>query len=104
MKIEPTPDFAPTFNEPQPDWVPIDRALYYFSSRQFRTSPEACADTIVAAINLWIEASLILGPRTLIKRDTYRVSRNHHNEVDVETEDASTSINPSSGCITVMCI
>ena len=36
MKIEPTSDFAPTFNEPQLDWVPIERALFYFSGDNFQ--------------------------------------------------------------------
>ena len=50
MKIESSVDLAPTYNEPQPDWVPIDRAMYFCSSSTFDTSAEKCKDALVGLV------------------------------------------------------
>ncbi len=63
MKIEPAPDFALTFNEPQPDWVPINRALYYFSSSKFSASEEECANSLFVALEEITDSSPLNGMR-----------------------------------------
>ena len=96
MKIEPAPDVAPTFNQPQPDWVPIERALFYFSGNTFSTSEEECADSLFALLE---DLTSDDWPRKAWPPDDRPVVLREGNSVGFRTKEASTWISPFNGLV-----
>ena len=101
MKIERAPDFAPTYNEPQPDWVPIDRAMFYFSGNTFSTSEEECADSLIAALKDVTDNSSLDFDDAFIPANTYTILRDG-NRIELQTKEVSTEISPFKGHVSVV--